>query len=80
MLKAVLSPLSKNSIRSQFHLKIFIELLTGKNLPSTQYIISNNLQAKDHLVTKNLLHQHEAVFLTQIDKNNNLKAPNLLRK
>ena len=31
---------------SKFHLKMFIELLTGKNLTSTWYIIDNNLQAK----------------------------------
>ena len=33
---------------------------------------------RNDLVTKNLLHQHKAVFLTQIVKNNDLKAPNPL--
>ena len=33
---------------------------------------------RNDLVTKNLLHQHKAVFLTQIVKNNDLKPPNPL--
>ena len=33
-LQAALPPLSKN-LAANFHLKIFIELLTGKNLPNT---------------------------------------------
>ena len=50
--KAAWSPLSKKSVnynncnRSKFHLQvIFIDLLTGKNLLSTSYILSK-LQAK----------------------------------
>ena len=33
---------------------------------------------RNNLVTKSLLHQHKAVFLTHIVKNNDLKAPNPL--
>ena len=42
----IVTPIRKFN-RLKFHLKMFIELFTGKNLPSTWYIINNNLQAKD---------------------------------
>ena len=44
----IVTPIKKFN-RSNFHLKMFFELLTGKNLPTTYYITNNNLKINNNL-------------------------------